>query len=274
MIYKRPDSIVISVDQYISEYGNEDAAKKRFFNIGSGTWMHPCWSNLDLPAQTPEFAAIQAPCIHHDLVNESKLPIPSNSAHALYCSHVVEHLPDHAVMNLLEEAFRCLEKGGVFRIVTGPCADLDWQALLRSDKDWWFWNDDIEFKESVEKDKEPMSVYDRWLYHMATPRSLYSRTPCIKKYSSAEIAGLVSAHESKPQDLWNLLTNSLEFNNCSPGDHLSWWNYDKLSANLLKAGFADVRRSGYGQSHMFWMRDLRYFDQTYPQISVYVEVTK
>jgi hypothetical protein len=274
VIYKRPKSIVVPVDQYISEYGSEDAAKMRFFNIGSGTWTHPCWSNLDLPAQTPEFAAIQAPCIHHDLVNQSELPIATNSAHAFYCSHVVEHLPEHAVVNLMKEAFRCLEKGGVFRIVTGPCADLDWQALLRSDKHWWFWNDDINFKESVEKDKGPMTVYDRWLYHMATPRSFHSRTPCDKKYSSAEIAALVSAHESNPQGLWNLLTNSLEFNKSSPGDHLSWWNHDKLSANLFKVGFTNVRRSGYGQSHLLWMRDLRYFDQTYPQVSVYVEATK
>lgn len=274
MIYKRPLSIVIPVDQYLIEYGNEDAAKNRFFNIGSGTWSHPCWSNLDLPAQTPEFAAIQAPCIHHDLVNQSDLPIISNSVHAFYCSHVIEHLPDYAVINLFKEALRCLEKGGVFRIVTGPCADLDWQALLRSDKHWWFWNDEVEFKESIEKDREPMSVYDRWLYHLATPRSLYSDAPCAKKYSSIEIAALVNTYKSMPQNLWNLLTNALEFNKSFPGNHLSWWNYDKLRAAFLEAGFTDIRRSGYGQSQLFWMRDLHYFDQTYPQISVYVEVTK
>ncbi|MBT5268565.1 MAG: methyltransferase domain-containing protein [Candidatus Marinimicrobia bacterium] len=208
------------------------------------------------------------------MVNQTELPISSKSVDAFYCSHVVEHLPEFAVQNLMREAFRCLEKGGVFRISTGPCADLDWQALLRTDKNWWFFNDAIDFKESIEKGKDPMTIYDRWLYHIATARSLYSDTPCNKKYSSAEIAALVIAHESNPQVLWNLLTNSLKFNKGSPGNHMSWWNYDKLSAHLIKAGFTTVRRSGYGQSDLLWMRDLEYFDQTYPQISVYVEATK
>lgn len=274
MIYSRPHSIQIPIDHYINEYANQDAAKACLYNIGAGTWVHPCWSNLDLPAQTPAFAAIQAPFIPHDLVNQTELPIPTQSADAFYCSHVVEHLPEFAVVNLMKEAFRCLKNGGVFRIVTGPCADLDWQALLRSDKNWWFWNDSIDFKESIEKDKGPMTIYDRWLYHIATARSLYSDSPCDKKYSSVEIAELVSTHKSKPQVLWDLLTKSLNFNKSSPGDHMSWWNFEKLSAHLIESGFTNVRRSAYGQSHLFWMRDLEYFDQTYPQISVYLEATK
>ena len=43
---------------------------------------------------------------------------------------------------------------------------------------------------------------------------------------------------------------------------------------LSEAGFSVIYRSGYGQSRLWWMRDLRYFDQTYPQISVYVEAIK
>lgn len=274
MIYNRPHSIEIPIDQYITEFGSEKEEKLRFFNIGSGTWSHSCWSNIDLPAQTPAFAKIQSPCIHHDLVTQSELPIQSASVRAFYCSHVIEHLPEYAVENLIIEAFRCLEIGGVFRIVTGPCADLDWAALLRGDKQWWFWYDDPKFRETVEKEKGPMDIYERWLYHIATPRSLYSPTPCYQKYSSSEIAALVNTYKAAPQDLWDFFTSSLEFSKCSPGDHLSWWNYDKLNFKLLQAGFTNVYRSGYGQSQLPFMRDLVYFDQSYPQISVYAEATK
>jgi hypothetical protein len=68
IVYNRPISIVIDINEYIDMYGSVERAKTNFFNIGAGIWQHPCWSNIDLAAQTPEFARIQAPCIYHDLV--------------------------------------------------------------------------------------------------------------------------------------------------------------------------------------------------------------
>jgi hypothetical protein len=276
MIYNRPESIITTTDDYVREFGSEEEARRRLFNIGSGTWSHECWSNLDLPAQSPEFAAIQAPCIPHDLVSQSSLPIPSDSVQVFYCSHVVEHLPYWAVVNLMREAVRCLRPGGVLRIVTGPCADLDWHALLRNDSRWWFWElgGNVSRTACGSAGAGAGSIYDRWLHHIATPRSPLSLTPCERKYGGEEIRELVDAHRSRPQALWNLLTESLPFDSHSPGDHISWWNFDRLSQTLLEAGFGSVRRSGYGQSSVLLMRDLRHFDQTYPQISVYIEAVR
>jgi SAM-dependent methyltransferase len=274
MIYQRPESIKTTIDNYLKDFSNIETAKNSLFNIGAGTWEHPCWTNLDLPAQTPAFAAIQAPCIPHDLVNQEELPIPSDSVYAFYCSHVIEHLPEFAVNRLMKEVYRCLKKGGVFRIVTGPCADLDWSALLRNDLNWWFWHEQNEFKSCSGKDSRTMTIFERWLYHLATPRSTYSDTPCERKFEGKEILELVKKNMSEPTKLWDILTESLVFDQSSPGNHISWWNYNKLSANLSNAGFCNIRRSAYGQSQFHILRDLTYFDQTYPQISVYVETIK
>ena len=273
-IYQRPHSIEVSESDYLNTYSSTEEAKSRLFNIGSGSWSHPCWTNVDLPPQSEAFAAIQAPCIHHDLVAESALPLPSDSVDAFYCSHVVEHIPESAVFNFMRESFRCLRKGGVLRIVTGPCADLDWYAMLRNDFDWWFWMNEEDFAKTVERDHPPMTIYDRWLYHVATPRSTYSKTPSDKKFNASELRELVAQHRDNPEPLLDMLTQPLPFNYDSPGNHISWWNFAKLERFLRRAGFTTVFRSGYGQSTTRFMRDLRYFDQSYPQISVSVEAIK
>ena len=273
MIYNRPTSIEVKKDEYIKSFGSVENAKQKFYNIGAGTWEHPCWNNIDLPAQTPEFAAIQAPCINHDLVKNEKLPINSNSVEAFYTSHVVEHIPDFANKNLFKEAYRCLNSGGVFRISTGPCADMDWQAILREDENWWYFYDK-EFERSLVKQSRPMTVYDKWLFHLSTPNSVFSSTESENKYSSEEIKKLINENLNSRDKLLNYLTKDVIFDIDAPGNHVCWWNYNKLNEYLTDAGFSNIYRSGYGQSRLSWMRDLRYFDQTYPQISVYVEAVK
>ncbi|HXG69637.1 MAG TPA: methyltransferase domain-containing protein [Gemmatimonadaceae bacterium] len=272
-IYQRPHSIEVAEADYLRIYASADEARSRLFNVGSGTWSHPFWTNLDLPAQTPAFAAIQAPCIHHDLVAESELPLQAGSADIFYCSHVVEHIPESAVQNFMGEAYRCLAKDGCLRIVTGPCADLDWRALIRGDWNWWFWMNAPDFLPALKGDLPPMTIYDRWLYHLATPRSPFSPTPCDDKIESARLESMVSAHLKDKEPLLDMLTN-LPFDYGSPGNHISWWNYSKLERFLWEAGFTTVYRSGYGQSRSPLMRDLRSFDQSYPQISVSVEAVK
>ena len=274
MVYNRPSSISVPTDSYLERYGKIEIAKNNFYNLGAGTWEHPCWTNIDLPAQTPEFAAIQAPGIHHDFVKDDTLPIESNQVEAFYCSHVVEHIPDFANNNLFNEVYRCLKKGGIFRISTGPCADMDWEAVQRNDKNWWYFFDDPKFLDTLVNQSIPLTVYDKWLFHIATPRSIFCKTPCEKKYDSREIESLIDQNKNNKENLFDKLTSDLSFNIKYPGDHLSWWNYDKLKRRLKQAGFKDVYRSGYGQSQSWWMRDLKYFDQTYPQISVYVEARK
>src|SRR5437870_171228 len=86
-IYQRPHSVEIPEQEYLDRYGSPEEAKRRHYNIGAGSWVHPYWTNIDLPAQTPAFAAIQAPCIKHDLVASATLPLETASVDSFYCSH-------------------------------------------------------------------------------------------------------------------------------------------------------------------------------------------
>ncbi len=274
MIYKRPETVDVTESDYLALYETKQEAKNRLFNIGAGVWEHPCWTNMDLPPQSEAFAAVQSPCIHIDLIKDFELPLPSESVDNFYCSHVVEHLPEIVVQNMLLDTYRCLRPGGCVRIATGPCADLDWQALQRGDMNWWFWMNDQDFIETVQRDLPPMTIYDRWLHHVATPRSVYSETECEIKYNSKELKNLINEHLDDPEPLLELLTKKLQFNYQFPGNHISWWNFTKLKLFLKNAGFKTIIRSAYGQSTSQFMRDLAFFDQTYPQISVYVEAIK
>ena len=71
-----------------------------------------------------------------------------------------------------------------------------------------------------------------------------------------------------------MLTGDLEFNINYPGNHLSWWSPNKAIKLLKEVGFSNAYESFYGQSSEPIFRDTRYFDTTYPQISMYVEADK
>lgn len=273
MIYNRQHSVSVTRNDYIEQFGSIEQAKLCCFNIGAGTWQHEAWTNIDLPPQSEDFAKIQAPCIYHDLVASDNLPISPGSAELIFTSHVIEHLPDAHVKNLFHSAAESLKKGGLFRVVTGPDADTDWDALSRQDSRWWYFFDDLEISDAIAK-HGPLKSLDKWLYHLATPRSPYSKTPCEQKYYSHQLEELIEKYKPEPMLIWDELTSGLEFNLDFPGDHLSWWNADKLSSCLSDCGFSRVKVSAYGQSSSVFMRDLEYFDTTYPQISLYVEAIK
>jgi len=65
-----------------------------------------------------------------------------------------------------------------------------------------------------------------------------------------------------------------EFNPERPGNHITWWSYEKINQYLRDAGFTNVYRSGYGQSISPILRNVNIFDNTHPQMSVYVEAVK
>jgi len=273
MIYKRHHSIETSQQDYEKYFGSLSGAKRQCFNVGAGTWQHEAWTNIDLPAQSEEFAKIQAPCIHHNLVENDDLPIAPESADLIYTSHVIEHLPDINANKLFFSVYKSLKDGGVFRVVTGPDADTDVAALLRKDSNWWYFYEDADYANAI-REHGPMSLTDKWLLHVASPRSHYSSTPCERKYSADEVDAMLHRYRSDPAQVRDVLTQGLGFNVRHPGDHLTWWNADKLIRQLHTAGFSLAEKSAYGQSRASFMRDLRWFDTTYPQISLYVEAVK
>ena len=83
-------------------------AGSRFLNVGCGLHFHPDWVNVDVvPASRGVIAA--------DV--RKGLPFADEVFDAVYCSHVLEHLPRQEASNLLRQMHRVSRPGGVIRVV-------------------------------------------------------------------------------------------------------------------------------------------------------------
>jgi predicted SAM-dependent methyltransferase len=247
---------------------------KRFYNVGSGNFYHPYWSNLDYVSKW--YKGVQRNVIHIDLMKKKPLPIDSNSAEVFYTSHTIEHIKDDAVQILFKEAYRALKPGGYFRITTGPDADTDYEALLRKDDDWFFWNKWYDkpgsYEQTYHKPATSVPLEERWLHHVASQLAPNDISPSVHKFDAFKIREILKT-KTKEEAL-DYFTSLCEFQSARPGNHVSWWNFSKIQSFLQNAGFNKIYKSGYGQSFCPILRNINYFDNTHPQISIYVEAVK
>jgi predicted SAM-dependent methyltransferase len=79
----------------------------RLLNFGCGATFHRDWVNLD--------AAARPGVVAHDV--RRGFPFSDNAFHAVYGSHVLEHLEAETARLVLRECARILRPGGIARIV-------------------------------------------------------------------------------------------------------------------------------------------------------------
>lgn len=266
----RPNDIA----DYLRLYPGEAVRERRFYNIGSGDFDHPCWTNLDKPSAW--YGAMQAQVVVTDLLAEESLPIERGAAEIIYTSHTVEHLPDSAVHRLFRNAFDALKPGGILR-VTCPDADLLWRALATNDADWFFWDEDASARFDAHYrsiHREPPNsrpISERWLHQIASQLAVNDLSPSETKLADTQIREIIG--RLGPTGAMNYLTNLCAYSCERVGNHISWWNAGKLINALEGAGFTKVERSGYLQSAAHILRNPVYFD-TRPQMSVFVEAVR
>lgn len=221
---------------------------------------------------------MQRDIVPFDLLADAPLPIEEGTAEIIYTSHTVEHVKDPDVARFFRNAFKALKPGGVFRVTTGPDADLDFAALERGDADWFYWDDDASLRfdahfRNIWFDRpNTRPIEERWLDHVASQLAPNNRTPSSIKFSASEIRAIIA--EKGKEGALDYFTGLCEWRADRIGSHVSWWNADKLIAFLNAAGFKTVYRSGYRQSAAHVLRNVHYFDNTHPQMSVYVEAVK
>ncbi len=237
-------------------------SEPKYVNVGAGTFRHPYWHNLDYPNKF--YSAAQRRNIHitHDLSRLTPIPIRTSSLRVIYCSHVVEHLTDRCVEYFLGEAFRCLERGGILRI-SCPDIDLEYQAFTRGDIEFWPfpspWGTGA------------LSIEQRFLEHFATVLTERHPDSSCRKFRDADVREVFK--RLSMQDALKFLVDSIPPASLAkyPENHVNWFNEEKLTCMLRKAGFKLVRPSKYGQSHCPLLRDVLLFDSTCPEVSLYVE---
>jgi SAM-dependent methyltransferase len=264
-VHRKPDDFLL--DRY------PDDGSKAYYNVGSGSFWHPRWTNIDFVSE--HYRAVQRDVVHHDLMSLRPLPISEGSARIIYTSHTIEHVSDAAVANLFEEAYRCLKPGGLFRVTTGPDSDSDYAALMRGDAAWFYWDrwyskpgtyEDTYFAPA---DSPPLE--ERWLAHVASQLAPNNRSKS-QKFRAPEIRVILQTRSK--EDALDFFTSLCRFDPARPGNHISWWNADKIARLMRASGFTNVYHSGHSQSASPLMRNSRLFDTTHPQMSVYVEAVR
>lgn len=255
-------------------YSERYRRDRRFYNVGAGSFSHPYWTNIDFVSD--HYAAVQKNVVHHDLMTCGPLPIESNSAAIIYTSHTIEHVSDAAVENLFREAYRALEPGGGLRVTTGPDAKLDHAALERGDDAYFYWDEYYVAKGSYETyfhaPATSVPLEERWLHHVASQLAPNDISKHSTKLDAAAVRKLLNERGLEPT--LDYLTSLCTFDPTRPGNHISWWTHDKAMALMRSAGFETVYPSAYGQSRFPVLRDTRYFDNTHPSMSLYVEAIK
>jgi predicted SAM-dependent methyltransferase len=249
--------------------------EKRLYNIGSGKFCHPYWTNIDLGT---EYYSISQnhPFINYDLTKLEPLPIESSTAEIVYSSHTIEHVNDKAVRNMLAESHRILKPGGCIRL-TAPDIALDYRAYKNKDLHFWYWRDNYsrpgKWEHIYKKPLSKASIEQLFLLHFACQLSTLSVDDSLeKKYNDLEIAEVFSTHSM--EDAMAYFTEQCTFNPKYPGNHMNYWTHNKLIAFLQDAGFSEIYKSGYGQSQFAPLRNTNYFDNTHPKISLYIEAVK
>lgn len=261
------------------QYPQKSLDKKRFYNIGAGDFFHPYWTNVDFKSEwykANEKTSLSG--IHFDLMSLGPLPIDSESAELVYSSHTVEHITDQAAQNMFNQAYRILKRNGIFRVTT-PNINLEYRACMENDKSYFYWIDNYSQKKEMERIKinMPMNkapIEQIFLYHFAGNVSTLAIEGAKERISTEEFKRIFSTMSM--EDALNYCTSKVDLNvhAKNPGNHINWWNPEKMTRMMKQAGFKNIFISGYGQSFAPPMRNTSLFDSTHPKISLYMEAVK
>ena len=236
-----------------------------YINIGAGSFYHPYWHNLDNP--NDYYADSQKGRLHiqYDLTSHEPFQIRDNSLKVAYTSHVIEHIHNDDVEYLFREVYRCLQPGGYFRI-TCPDIDLEYAAYSRGDSAFWKWPNAYGIYNT--------RIEQKFMDHFVTALTETHPYKNSKKYSSEEARAILTSMSKEEALDYFVSQLPTEIQKDYSGDHVNWFNSEKISYMLKQANFTNIYGSKYGQSHCPILRDKRLFDSTCPELSLYVECRK
>jgi predicted SAM-dependent methyltransferase len=203
----------------------EDRSDVLMVNIGAGSWHVPKWKVMEYRGPWYNYYLPGFIDFNHDLTSDAPFPFADRSVHLFYCEHVIEHLSNRCCAHLFREAFRSLELGGGFRIVM-PDADLIYDRLRKRDTGF--------FKSWMDRDNS--SLEEAFCTLVAQSRYL----------EKAEIDRRLATMDE--DEFLDWCDEGLEYDRAKAGEHINWFNFEKLSRMLSEAGFTGIRRSSPQES--------------------------
>ncbi|UAA39548.1 methyltransferase domain-containing protein [Paraneptunicella aestuarii] len=233
-------------------------------NIGAGAQVFDGFINLDVKSDWYEQhhkEADSAQFVEYDILTDV-LPYDENTVDNIYLSHVVEHISNDAVANLLADCVRVLKPTGVMRIA---CPDAEFLAHISSfQNDFWYWRRDWFRLHANHMDAKDITQFDFLVREVATER--------VGQVRAEDFAEDCLAPENRIATLEKLV-EGLSFNKDHIGNHINYWTFDKLSKFAQSAGFTHIVRSKYQGCISQDMKG-KEFDATRPEMSLYVDLVK
>ena len=235
-------------------------------NIGSGDYHITDFVSLDLDSERYH-ANDKNSFINFD-IRKDLLPYADSKVNNIYISHVIEHIENTYIENLFHECFRVLKKGGVLRISTPDAKFL--YDVSQFKNSYWTWRKHwFEDADNVEEnlDTSKLSQIDYFIKEIATPKSPYY------KNKISNIPTDLDFNNYSYNELVNLLNKNLQFRYEFSGDHIKYWDFDKVYNLGQKCGFKEIINSKYlGSVSELMRRDE--FDQKAVMMSLYVDLIK
>ena len=267
------------VETYRRLFDASSVEQRRFYNVGAGGFSHPCWTNVDFHSDWyKHYSREIGQRLHHDLLGGDPLPIDDQVAEVVYSSHTIEHVTREAARSLFRDAHRVLVPGGYLRI-TCPNNDLDCRAYRAGDRRFFYWAEmhsrpHIAHRLPFKGKLNQATLAQLFLTHVATSVSTLHVDGAPVRIDDNELARLF--RELSDHEVLDHCTSMcpVEVQRRYPGNHMTWWTPELVMDGIKEAGFDEVYLSGYGQSACPVLRDTKYFDNTHPKISLYVEARK
>jgi predicted SAM-dependent methyltransferase len=264
-------------DVYYSCYPEDSLTKRAFYNFGAGIWRHKFWTNVDYASDYYNYdkSLIDIPW---DITENKELPVASNSAELVYCSHTVEHLLNEHVAHMLREAYRILKPGGVIRITT-PNAALFYWAYKRRDV-YFNYHYGHEFPFGSGEHTYSVPRMSLWMVNEIATQLVQgvdgeARTGAKLLENCQEIDRIFNESQTMEAAFETICAMiNFEHQRKVPGQHVNWWTNEKMSEAYRAAGFNHVIPNVVGGSVAPVMRDVALFDRVDPTFSIFVDAVK
>lgn len=227
-------------------------------NLGSGKWNYNDWIGYDT--------------INGKILDKKTiLPHKDDTIKYIYSSHFFEHINDDVAINLLEESYRILKKGGIVRITT-PNYEEMYNRCKNEDINWFVKNQILIPRKDwdvlgIENNIYNTLVHYNCNYHDGEPSihnnfKLRTVIPIIniniikKKIKELNVGDFcnwcLNKCPNKPisdDKLKQLKQNKYIINFVGNGkQHINWWTYNKFKIILEKIGFVNIKKSKSNKS--------------------------
>jgi len=226
-----------------------DRPTRKLINVGAGRWYVPDWRVIDYTGDWYRYGRrfVDYPL---DLMTKTPFPFGDESVDLFYSEHVFEHFPNDVTAFTFAQMHRTLKRGGGFRIVV-PDADLLWERYRHRDEHFF----------------EPwMNRYNATLTEAFIILVGYREAPLDERAVERDFETLDRA------TFFDRYTTNLRYDYSRAGEHINWFNFEKMKRLLEDAGFGSVALSSPQQSRFPEIRG-KGFD-TRPHYSLHVDALK